>query len=99
MAAACDEKSRPDRKKYATCECGRVMEPGSSCALTHAENAKGERVLRKAERFREGDCGDCNVALGKPHHTGCDNERCAFCPDQAIGCEHAVAYIAFEAAR
>lgn len=85
---------------YATCDCGRDMEPGGSCAITHAENVEG--ALRPRKPYARDrwwpipeTCADCNVAIGQPHHVHCDVEHCAFCDGQAFGneCKHVASYV------
>jgi hypothetical protein len=76
---------------HATCEdCGRAMDPGVGCVLTHVRTDDGEPVLRI--RVGEGDdwgapiCHDCNAATGQLHHMGCDVERCPKCGGQMLMC-------------
>lgn len=33
-------------------------------------------------------CPSCDVEPGKPHHHGCDVERCSVCGAQRAGCDH-----------
>ena len=35
----------------------------------------------------EGYCHDCGADAGRPHHGGCELERCPRCHEQAICCE------------
>lgn len=88
---------------HAKCDdCGRVMDPGVGCTLTHvSKTEKGKSVKRVL--VGEGDdwggveqllggklkiiaCPDCNAGVGKPHHSGCDNERCPECGNQMLMC-------------
>lgn len=32
-------------------------------------------------------CGDCNVAVGQYHHSGCDIEECPQCHRQLLSCD------------
>jgi len=82
--------------KHVTCEdCKQPMDPGVGCTLTHvAKTEDGEMVKRLF--CGEGDdwgadcpggvCGDCNAGPGKPHHAGCDIERCPNCGGQMLMC-------------
>lgn len=83
----------------AKCQCGREMEQGGACGFTHVRNNAGPVVPRvvygQERRFghipedhdAKRTCHDCGVAVGMPHHAGCDWEECPECGMQALGCE------------
>ena len=51
---------------------------------------KGAKAIKRslAHWCEPGErCGDCGAKYGKPHHWGCDIERCPHCGGQLIGCE------------
>lgn len=73
------------------CGCGREFSDPRGCAFTHVEIA-GKVYKRNNSQFDDGfeqqaKCGDCGAPKGKPHHLGCDTERCPACGLQAIGCD------------
>jgi len=37
--------------------------------------------------YLDGPCPDCSCAVGAPHHEGCDQEECATCHRQRLGCD------------
>jgi hypothetical protein len=87
-------------KQWATCECGQQMTPGSKCDFTHGKGKNGKSYRRiqygKEQRYvglsnwppAEGEiCHDCNAAVGKTHHTGCDMEECPVCHQQMLCCD------------
>lgn len=68
------------------------MRPGEGCTFTHVARASDVAEPIKRIFVGEGDdwggpiCPDCNAGQGKPHHAGCDVERCPNCGGQMIGC-------------
>lgn len=78
---------------HGTCEdCKRVMDPGVGCTLTHVTRTEKGKLVKRifvgeiGDWAEEGNCHDCNAGPGKPHHPGCDNERCPECGGQMLGC-------------
>ena len=82
-----------EEKKYAKCECGLEMTPGSECGLDMVI-AHGGWHRRCTEHWcKPGEsCHDCNAAHGKLHHVGCDNERCPVCGGQLLMCDEEGVY-------
>lgn len=64
--------------------------------MLKAKACKGDRMVRFPDGARlaviphdpdaDGPCGDCGVAPGGVHHSGCDMERCPRCQGQLISC-------------
>jgi len=76
------------KPKYAVCEnCKQEMALGVACLYTHFLK-DGKLIKRDTTNFSgDGNCQDCNAPVGKPHHAGCDNERCPICGRQFISCD------------
>jgi len=49
---------------------------------------------RIPHKDNERTCGDCGVAAGQYHHSGCDLEICPRCRGQAISCDCSGVYLA-----
>lgn len=78
---------------HATCDtCNRVMDPGVGCTHTHVRLEPEGSPWVKRLFVGEGDdwgapvCPDCNAGEGRPHHDGCDVERCPNCGAQMLMC-------------
>jgi hypothetical protein len=73
------------------CECGRESDDPQGCAFV-TMRINGIEYVRETKQFdddfeQEAVCGDCGAPKGKPHHVGCDIERCAVCDLQALTCK------------
>ena len=67
------------------------MDPGVGCTFTHVARANDANPTRRVFVGEGADwggpvCPDCNAGEGKPHHSGCDTERCPNCGGQMLGC-------------
>jgi DNA-directed RNA polymerase subunit RPC12/RpoP len=78
------------------------MDPGTGCTQTHVDKGEGTKAVKRlfvgegddwggVEQKLGGKltviaCPDCNAGTGKPHHAGCDNERCPECGHQMLMC-------------
>lgn len=81
---------------HAICaDCGRTMDPGVGCTLTHVRTEEGREYVARIPCGGPGDwgadtpsgfCHDCNAGPGQQHHAGCDAERCPKCGGQMLGC-------------
>lgn len=81
---------------FATCEdCHQEMKIGSGCTVTHVSKGENAPLVKRIFYGEESDdwgagegrpCHDCNAGAGKPHHAGCDVERCPECGHQMLMC-------------
>jgi hypothetical protein len=78
------------------------MDPGTGCLYTHVAKGEGKENVKRVFVGEGDDfggrpmllggklevlaCHDCNAGVGKPHHPGCDAERCPECGCQMLGC-------------
>lgn len=69
--------------------CKQEMLTSDGCIWTHAKKIKGKKLYKRdtSNLCDQERCHDCRAKLGKPHHPGCDNERCPICGHQAIMCD------------
>ena len=78
--------------------CDREMNVAPSCALEvyddFLDGVARRRIPYGEERWwgewgvePSARCNDCGVALSGVHHPKCDQEQCARCSQQALGCE------------
>lgn len=73
--------------------CGEVMLEVDGC-IPHSYGKVGKEGMKwkypcgPENTQTDGErCHDCNAMAGKPHHPGCDMERCPKCGGQAISCD------------
>jgi hypothetical protein len=67
------------------------MDPGVGCTFTHVSRANDSNPMKRVFVGEGSDwggpvCPDCNAGAGKPHHSGCDTERCPNCGRQMLAC-------------
>ena len=70
-------------------DCKQEMLTAEGCDVTHLIDSKGRVYVRSLENWAGPGkrCHDCAAMFGKPHHFGCDEERCPKCGIQIISCE------------
>ena len=77
--------------------CGREMLGDEGCAthrwVDHHGNIFQPIVFCGMGDMYEDDpnlqrCPDCGTPRHQPHHPGCDVERCPYCGNQLIMCQH-----------